>query len=67
MSRWLTQDSPGGVHVLPLDDLIIHVQTEACPCAPRIEGIGYTCWDHGSAGVLAVRRQFVHAAMDGRE
>lgn len=67
MSRWLTQDTPGGVHCLPLDDLIVHVHGEACPCAPRILTIGYTCWDHGQAGVLATRRQFVHAAMDGRE
>lgn len=66
MSRWLTQDTPGGIHVLPLDDLIVHVEGQHCSCAPRVVEIGYTCWDH-EGGRCAVRRQFVHAAMDGRE
>lgn len=68
MKQWLTEQVPGGIHVVPLDDLIIHTRDYACPCAPRIDTIGYTCWDHhGQAGVLAITRQFVHEAMDGRE
>lgn len=65
MKQWLTQDTPGGVHVLPLDDLIVHEKSEHCTCAPVIIQMGYTCWDHG--GKAAVRRRVDHHAMDGRD
>jgi hypothetical protein len=64
---WLTQDGPSGVNVLPVDDIIVHVESSACPCAPRVEWIGYTCHDHGDGGVAAARQMIVHEAMDGRE
>lgn len=59
---WLTQDSPGGVHVIPEDDLLYHTETESCSCVPVVTEIGYECC-HGK---MAVRRMFTHNAMDGR-
>lgn len=65
--KWRVEHLPGLVQVVPVDDLIVHTRDLACTCAPRIETFGYTCPDHGSMGVLAVTRQLVHEAMDGRE
>ena len=41
-------------HVLPNNDIIEHVESEDCPCAPRVE-------IHGDGVVI------VHNAMDRRE
>ena len=61
--KWLTQDTPGGVHVMPIDDLVLHRESECCVCHPSIRLEGTTClgWDK-----LHVRKVIVHAAMDGR-
>jgi hypothetical protein len=80
---WLTVDIPGGVHVLPLEDLIVHSESRHCPCAPRVSLVDGPCevvHKHSRplvAGVPApmcqqslvqyVRNLVVHQAMDGRE
>lgn len=61
---WLATDRPDAVHVLPLEDLIIHVPSPSCTCAPRIENHGAT---NCCSGTLYVRQVVVHAAMDGRD
>lgn len=64
---WRTTNEPGAVQVVPEDDLILHVESTACPCAPKVEMIGFTCADHGGfPGKAAVRTMMVHNAMDGR-
>jgi hypothetical protein len=49
----------GYVHVIPVDDLIEHSYSEACPCGPRAEAVKR---DDGSVGWL-----HVHHSLDGRE
>lgn len=66
MSKWLTQDTPSGVQVMPLDDLILHTHSE-CPCHPRVEHQGTTCWGEDHGPKLCVRTVTIHQAMDGRD
>lgn len=42
------------VHVLPVNDLKPHLESEACKCAPRVEEVG-----NG--------RVVIHNSYDGRE
>ena len=48
------------IHVLPVDDLIEHVESETCWCVPFIESVREL--DDG-----VERRVIVHTAHDGRE
>lgn len=60
---WVTEDRVSAIHVVPLDDLIEHARSTECTCCPRVVLLGYTC----CGGKLAVRKQVVHEAMDGRQ
>lgn len=66
MASWLTQDTPAGVQVMPIDDLILHTHS-GCPCNPRVEQHGSTCWGEEHGPKLWVRTVTVHEAMDGRD
>ena len=66
-SGWEVHDTVTGVHCFPVDDLIVHFDSEWCTCAPKIQTKGTTCWGHGPMGNLAVKKVYVHEAMDGRE
>lgn len=61
---WAVTDQPSGVHVIPLDDLILHEASMDCTCSPSVVQIGYTCLDHGNR--WAIRTRYTHNAMDGR-
>ena len=66
MKQWLTADQPGGIHVVPLGDLIEHECSLACTCAPAVQKLGHTC--HGPWGPqLHVRQLITHNAMDNRQ
>jgi hypothetical protein len=62
VSQWQVLELPSGVHVLPLNDLILHSHVELCSCAPRRTLHGSTCCGH-----LYMRELWTHNAMDGRE
>lgn len=58
--QWLTQQtSPIDVHVLPLDDVIVHDHNDSCPCGPEARigprNNGVDGWIH------------THHSLDGRE
>jgi hypothetical protein len=57
--EWATTDGVH-VHVLPLDDLVAHLEDDAgeCPCGPRVEWVPN---GDGDAWVIT------HASLDGRE
>ena len=71
MSEWLTVDRPGGVHVVPLDDVIPHDETSSCMCAPKVSLVSapdiIVCAGGQHRATQFVRRMIVHEAMDGRE
>ena len=46
-------------HVLPVEDLVEHEETEDCICGPRVEHV--ECSDGGDGWVV------VHHSLDGRE
>jgi hypothetical protein len=52
--KWLQCSIGQDVHVMPIDDLIEHVESETCVCRPRVR-------------VRFMRRLIVHFAADGRE
>lgn len=47
------------VHVIPLDDLIVHDENDECPCGPTTEPVQR---DDGSFGWTVL-----HHSLDGRE
>jgi hypothetical protein len=58
--QWLAKQTSGtDVHVVPLDDLILHDHTDLCPCGPtpRREPRG-----DGSDGWI-----YTHHSLDARE
>lgn len=71
MSKWLTVDLPGGVHVIPLDDIILHSESSSCTCAPRVSLVPacdvVVCSGGRHRAVQFVRHMIFHEAMDGRE
>ncbi len=62
--KWRQEMIVGTNVVRPLDDIIPHTTTDACPCGPRVELIGFSCYDHNK---LTIARQIIHQAMDNRE
>ena len=62
MGKWLTLETPGAIHVLPLDDLILHTHNTSCTCCPTVTLLGSTCCGH-----LRVTPMYTHNAMDGRD
>lgn len=75
---WLTQDSPGGVHVIPLGDDLCHEESEHCACQPKVvvlNGPGVVVHKQipTSDGPVCkavlyqrVRKLVTHSAWDGR-
>lgn len=63
MPNWLTVDRPGGVHVLPINDIVEHRESPSCVCAPRVS----LCDVQPHGRYQFVRQLVVHEAMDGRE
>lgn len=59
--KWKQEMIAGTNVVRPVEDIIHHTTTEACPCAPRVELIGYTCHHEGEK--LAIAKQIIHNAM----
>ncbi|MFF8482308.1 hypothetical protein [Streptomyces antibioticus] len=58
--QWLAQEvSDTAVHVVPLDDLIVHTFSKACPCGPRSRVIPREGRPDG--------RVHTHHSLDGRE
>lgn len=53
----MVDDAP--IHVLPVNDLIEHEESDACVCGPETQPVER---DDGSMGWLVV-----HNALDGRE
>jgi hypothetical protein len=69
--QWLCVDIPGnGVHVLPIDDLIVHSESRSCFCCPRVSlvhaGSVVVCDGRRHTPAQFVRELVVHEAMDGR-
>lgn len=56
---WTLEQAGHEVHVLPLDDLIHHDETDDCACGPHAEPVPD---DDGSIGWL-----ITHHSLDGRE
>lgn len=52
----------GGVHVLPVNDLVAHEETTDCICGPDVEYIDPETGDSYPSGPLVV-----HHSLDGRE
>lgn len=65
MKQWLTANRPDGIHVAPVDDLIVHQHSMSCTCAPTVVEIGTTCACYGPK--LQVRKMFNHNPMDNRQ
>jgi hypothetical protein len=59
MSRWLAQQTGDGAHVLPIGDVVEHIESDDCVCGPRTERVERT---DGGDGWLTV-----HHSLDGRE
>jgi hypothetical protein len=55
-------DSADGVHVIPVDDLVIHTESSNCFCGPATTWVSNEC-----CGKMSVKRLVNHVAMDGRE
>lgn len=56
--QWLTsQREDDSVHVIPLDDVIVHDFDDDCSCGPSLEYVD------GNANA----RLFTHHSLDGRE
>lgn len=80
---WVCLDVPGGVHLLPIDDSMVHSESRACPCAPKVSLVHdssrdiHTHVDYRDGQsvipscnvvyVQYVRNLIVHSAMDGRK
>ena len=58
MTNWETIDSPGDIHVMPVDDLLAH-EYNNCACLPETEPV--ECPDG------RVEFMQIHFAWDGRE
>ncbi|MEU5772715.1 hypothetical protein ABZ819_05340 [Streptomyces venezuelae] len=59
-SQWLAKQTNGNeVHVAPLDDVIVHVLTDLCPCGPSPSP---SPLGDGSDGWV-----YTHHSLDGRE
>ena len=60
---WETSEEIASVQVRPDDDIIEHVSSPHCPCAPQVTWYGTTSriW-----GKLEVTPIYTHNAMDGR-
>lgn len=49
------------IHIIPLDDDILHLDTVHCPCAPKVS-------QFDAAGYLILNGPLItHIALDGRE
>jgi hypothetical protein len=58
--QWLAQEvSDTAVHTVPLDDVIVHDFSEACPCGPRSRVIPREGRPDGWV--------YTHHSLDGRE
>lgn len=58
--QWLAQEvSDIEVHAVPLDDVIVHEFSTACPCGPRARTIPREGRPDGSV--------YTHHSVDGRE
>lgn len=52
-AQWLTTECDNGVHVVPLDDAIVHDFDDDCICGPTpelVEGGGWLIVHHGLDG-----------------
>ncbi len=54
MKKWLAVTGQGDSHVIPLNDLIAHVELRTCTCRPHVEQ-------------RELRSLVVHHSADGRE
>jgi hypothetical protein len=53
------------VHVIPIDDIVIHVMSERCVCGVRWEAVRCDCGGDGCVHVAGWL--FSHQSLDGRE
>ena len=51
-----------GVHVLPLNDIVPHEESQDCPCGPRVEWI-----DPDTGLAYPGGPVIIHNSLDGRE
>jgi hypothetical protein len=79
---WIVQDSPGGVHVIPVGDDLDHEERTDCACQPKVVMVDapgritekvIPTMDRGQPGHIVhevltqrVRLLITHSAWDGR-
>lgn len=65
---WQTVEISGSVQVLPCDDILVHRESAACPCAPKTTMLWTTALVVGTGSLKAFAKPMVtHNAMDGRD
>lgn len=57
--RWAAVETPDGAHVLPIGDVVEHVESDDCVCGPTSEVV--ECSAGGTAWLVT------HHSLDGRE